>query len=132
MSVTDYLLKNLPYPNMQIVLPSVYLLMVYMSTHLRRTAAHYFTANITLILVAFTTQSMGLLVGALAPTPQIATSLLPGFLLPFTLMSGFLANRGRIVPYWYWLERISFLAYGCVSARSLAAYVLTVWVAFDS
>jgi hypothetical protein len=65
-------------------------------------------------MVAFTCQSIGLLIGAAAPTPQLATAMMPLAIVPFTLMSGLLANRARLDPYWIWLEKLSFMSYGFV------------------
>lgn len=96
----------------QFVFPTIFAIIVYFSTDLRAGADHFFIMLVTIVLIGFTTQSIGLLLGAAAPTPQLATALLPLCIVPFTLVSGFLASNQRLDPYWLWLSRISFMSYG--------------------
>jgi ABC-type multidrug transport system permease subunit len=100
------------YPPIQVLFPTLFSVILYFSTDLRAGADHFFVYAGVLVCVAFTAQSLGLMVGALAPSAQIAIALAPVSFVPFMLMGGLFANRDRLDPYWLWLEKISFVAYG--------------------
>ena len=55
----------------QVLFPTIFSCIVYFSTVLRAGADHYFIFLVTCMLVSLTTQSLGLLLGAAAPTPQL-------------------------------------------------------------
>jgi len=94
-----------------IIFPSLLSLIVYFMTDLRRTVNHFFIFMVTICIQAFTSSSLMIAVGALAPTPEIGLIIAPVANMIFLLFSGFLINLNNI-PVWYrWLNYISFFRY---------------------
>ena len=101
-------LAELPF---QVVFPLIFTVIVYFMAGLRPGAGHFFLAAFFLILDAVAAQSMGLMLGAAAPTPAIAIMLVGFTLIPMILAGGFFASRNRLDPAWLWLEYISILSW---------------------
>ena len=65
-----------------------------------------------LVLITHCAAALGFVIGSVAPTPQVAVVLAPPFQIASVLVSGLLANKERIHPYFSWLETLSFLSWG--------------------
>lgn len=74
--------------NVRLATKTLFAVIVYFSVGLRGGADAFFIFAGTLVLVAFSAQSLGLLVGSVSPRPELAMVLTPMFFIPFTLMSG--------------------------------------------
>eukprot|EP00899_Mesostigma_viride_P012079 jgi/Mesvir1/20872/Mv07952-RA.1 len=107
-----YLSKNVSEAPFQLFFPLIFNIIVYFMAGLRPGASYFFITYSIIMLVAFAAQSIGIMVGALAPNPALAVALTPMTIIPFILTSGLLANRERLNDAWVWLEKISFMSYG--------------------
>jgi len=66
---------------------------------------------VTLITEVFTTSSLFVLVGSVAPNQQIAQVIAPISLILFMLFGGFYLNSDNIPVYYIWLKYLSFFKY---------------------
>eukprot|EP00179_Madagascaria_erythrocladioides_P008346 CAMPEP_0198309828 /NCGR_PEP_ID=MMETSP1450-20131203/2080_1 /TAXON_ID=753684 ORGANISM="Madagascaria erythrocladiodes, Strain CCMP3234" /NCGR_SAMPLE_ID=MMETSP1450 /ASSEMBLY_ACC=CAM_ASM_001115 /LENGTH=853 /DNA_ID=CAMNT_0044012607 /DNA_START=34 /DNA_END=2591 /DNA_ORIENTATION=+ len=66
---------------------------------------------LVLYVTTFTTESLGLCLGAVSPNTDVALGLSPLVLIIFLLFSGFYINSESIPPWMVWIEYISFIPY---------------------
>ena len=94
----------------QVVFPLAFGTILTIMTGLQRGRIWTFLG--VLVLITNCAAALGFVIGSIAPTPQIAVVLAPPFQIASVLVSGLLANKERIHPYFAWLETISFLSWG--------------------
>ena len=71
----------------------------YFMVGLRASAGHFLRFSLGLGLLALSSNSLGQVLGALAPSPLMAVMLSPLVVIPFMLTSGFFLNVDDIPPY---------------------------------
>ena len=101
-------LSELPF---QVMFPLLFSSIVYPTAGLRAGMTHFLTFWGTLVICALTSESLGIMIGSVAPDPQLAVAMTPAAIIPFFLTGGLFANRERLDPYWIWLEKLSYISY---------------------
>ena len=71
----------------------------YFMVGLQPSASHFLRFSLALSLLALASNSLGQLLGALAPSPLLAVMLSPLCVIPFMLTSGFFINIDDLPPY---------------------------------
>ena len=95
----------------QLFFPIVFSCLVYFAAGLREEASAFLVFTFVLICVCFASQSWGLMIGALAPTPEIALIGVLPVVIPFIIAGGLFANRERFEPELLWLEKLSIISW---------------------
>lgn len=94
---------------LDLVMPCIFILIVYFMTNLRVTAAAFFLTTLTVFLDVVTSQGLGFLIGAVMMDVKKATTLASIVMLAFMLTAGFFVQH---IPVWMkWLKYISFNYY---------------------
>ncbi|EKU20573.1 atp-binding cassette subfamily member group wbc protein 2, partial [Nannochloropsis gaditana CCMP526] len=78
-------------------------------------------------VVALTTQAscaMALMVGSLSANPMLTLGILPAFITPMVLFSGFLYDTATLPSYLAWLPKISIVNYGFAALITLQQSLL--------
>ena len=78
---------------------------------LKSSVSAWFVFTGTLVLIAQCAASMAIMLGAAAPTPDLAVALAPMPAVPFIVTGGFFANSERLDGFWIWLKKLSFFSY---------------------
>lgn len=107
-----FLARTIPDMILQIVFPCLFGLIAYTMAGLRGGLVHFLVYEAVLVMIAQCANSMALLLGSVAPTPELAVALAPMPAIPFIIVGGFFANNVRF-DHWYfvWLEKLSFFSY---------------------
>ena len=106
---------ELPY---LIVFPLIFDLIVYWMVGMASTAGQFFSFYLVSFLIAFSGNSLGLLLGSMISDPKTVSAVASVFIVPFVLFSGFFKNRGNF-PVWIgWIEYISPLKYGFIGVTT--------------
>lgn len=94
---------------LDLVMPTIFVLIVYFMTNLKLTAAAFFLTLLTVFLNVVTSQGLGFLIGAVMMDVKQATTLASIVMLSFMLTGGFFVQH---IPVWMkWLKYISFNYY---------------------
>ncbi|CAM6047793.1 unnamed protein product [Sphagnum compactum] len=90
---------------LDLVLPSIFLIIVYFMTNLRRTAAAFLLSVISVYLFVIASQGLGFLLGAAMMDVKKASTLASIIMLTFMLTGGFFVQS---IPVWIsWLKYLS-------------------------
>eukprot|EP00796_Vickermania_ingenoplastis_P001342 gene1342-783_t len=92
----------------QILFPTVYSVIFYWMVHFVRTAPAYFVNWGILVVLSNFGYAFGLMFATFFQNSQAAFAMVPLILLPLFVVSGMFANTSRLVPYWTWLNYLSF------------------------
>lgn len=93
-----------------LLFPLIFSVLFYNLAQLRQDAVSFWSfAGITM-LISQCAAGLGLMIGCLVPTPELATSLAPVFLIPLIIVGGLLANTDSLKGF-VWLEAISPIHY---------------------
>jgi ABC-type multidrug transport system ATPase subunit/ABC-type multidrug transport system permease subunit len=115
-SVTPYyfsrVLIQLPF---QIVFSLLKCLILYWLIGLQAVASKFFTFFATVILMEFVGGALGTLFSCLVAQIQVALLVIPLFLMPFTLFSGFYINLDSVTIWLRWLSYISPMKWGYIA-----------------
>ena len=95
----------------QVTFPLLFSSIVYPVAGLRAGGEYFVKFWGTLVMCALTSESLGIMLGSVAPDPQLAVAITPAAIIPFFLTGGLFANRERLDPYWIWLEKLSYISY---------------------
>lgn len=87
---------------------------VYWITGLVPTAGGFFTFYGILMMMQQVGAGFGLAISAAIDSYVIASGTTPLILIPMMLVAGIFASTARLRPYWYWLEKSSFMRAGYV------------------
>eukprot|EP00249_Psilotum_nudum_P014605 c24911_g1_i1 orf=624-3056(-) len=99
-------LSDLP---LDLILPVVFVIIVYFMAHLRMTVAAFCYTILTVFLIVLTSQSLGLLIGAAVMDVKKATTLSSVLIVTFMLTGGFFLRN--IAGFIRWMKYLSFHSY---------------------
>ncbi|KAL3831605.1 hypothetical protein ACJMK2_023342 [Sinanodonta woodiana] len=94
-----------------IIIPSLFIAIVYWMSGLYGTAKAFFICYGILILVVNTTVSFGLVVSCMSYSIDMALALAPPLMIPLFLLGGLLINVDSIPVYLSWLQYFSWFKY---------------------
>jgi ABC-type multidrug transport system ATPase subunit len=103
---TYYLTRVLFDVPAHLVVPFIFSAIFYHLASLRATAQAFWTFTGTIILISQCAAGLGLMVGCLVPSPEVATTVAPVFLIPLIIVAGLLVNVESLQGF-VWLEAIS-------------------------
>eukprot|EP00475_Leptophrys_vorax_P003406 TRINITY_DN12009_c0_g1_i1.p1 TRINITY_DN12009_c0_g1~~TRINITY_DN12009_c0_g1_i1.p1 ORF type:complete len:643 (+),score=189.13 TRINITY_DN12009_c0_g1_i1:173-1930(+) len=92
--------------------PFLSLTVVYWMAGLQADGGKYITAAILIILVALSSEGIGLISSTIAPNVVVANILAPLITIIFLLLGGFYIQTDNIPKYFKWIETLSYLKYG--------------------
>eukprot|EP00758_Cryptobia_borreli_P013535 Tbor_TRINITY_DN5844_c1_g3::TRINITY_DN5844_c1_g3_i1::g.6773::m.6773 len=87
---------------------------VYFVTGLYINPKNFFIFYAAMLFCAQTASSLGMLVGIAIVNDAAAASVLPMVSIPLMLTGGLLASVDQIRPYWYWIEKISYIRHAFI------------------
>lgn len=111
-SVTSFFLSRLViYSSFQIIYATIYALLIYFLIGLTAELDKFFIFYAATLLNGFIAVVLGFFFGAIFPTVEQATIMVPLLLVPTMLFSGLLISFDSIPVYFLWLYYISFVQY---------------------
>lgn len=99
---------------LQIVFIIMECIILYFMTGLHRSAGAFFYYFGVIALVSQVATGLGFAISATFPSLIVASALTPLILLPLALAGGLFASTSRLRPYWYWIEKPSFMRQGYI------------------
>jgi len=109
-----FLSRNIVEIPFLVLLPSVYILLVYWMFGFANTALQFFTMYLILFLISFTGTSLGLLIGSVFNDEKGVNLATPILVLPLVVLSGFYKNSANIPKWFSWIQYISPIKYGFI------------------
>jgi len=97
---------------LQIISCFLQAVVVYWSAQLVQEAANFFLYFAITLASTQVGVGIGLAISTAFDSYTVASGVAPMVVIPFMLCSGLLASTARLHPYWYWLEKPSFLRAG--------------------
>ncbi|EAN89676.1 putative ABC transporter [Trypanosoma cruzi] len=92
----------------QMLFPTIFDLITYFMMHLYRSPGAFFVNWFILVLLATFGYSFGLMFATFFESSTTAFAIVPVIFLPLLVVAGLFANTQRLVPYWVWLNYLSF------------------------
>ncbi len=99
---------ELPY---QLLIPCLFLFIIYWCVQFRNEAECFFSFMATLLLVVFYGNSLGMMVSSSFKSVREALAIVPVIVLPLMLYSGYVANISKIVVWLRWIQYLSPIRY---------------------
>ncbi|EME31653.1 ABC transporter, ATP-binding protein isoform 2 [Galdieria sulphuraria] len=106
-----YLSKTLVEIPRSLLFSLFFCVVLYWMVGLRDSARSFFLFLVVIFLTSLTAEGIALTVSAGAPTPQIASAIIPLFLVVSILFGGFFLSNAQIPNYFVWLKYMSFVKY---------------------
>ena len=108
--ISYYFSKQLAEFPLQLIVPSIFLLIVYFAVGLQYSSVHFANFLLIFLLLNFVVNSFGLLFGALFQA-QLAAVLMPVCLIFAMLFAGFYVNTENIPVFLKWAKYASMFYY---------------------
>lgn len=99
---------------LQIIASFLSCVIIYWMTYLLQDAKHFFLFFAIQLAVTQVGVGIGLAISTAIDSYIVASGVTPMIIIPFMLCAGLLASTSRLHPYWYWLEKPSFLRAGFI------------------
>ncbi|KAG5511140.1 hypothetical protein JKF63_07080 [Porcisia hertigi] len=87
---------------------------LYWMVGLQRDPGSFFLYLGIIALVSQVATGLGFAISTACPSMMISSAIAPLILMPLALTGGLFASTDRLRPYWYWLEKPSFMRHGYV------------------
>lgn len=97
-----------------LIIPLVFAAINYFMIDLAQSAGQFFIHYLIFALMSFNGASLGLFIGSIILDPKTASGVVPLFILPYVIFSGFFKNRADFPAWIGWIEYISPLKYGFI------------------
>nr|AJM93645.1 ABCG1 transporter [Trypanosoma cruzi] len=104
-----FLSKTLVESPMRVFFAFLECCILYWMVGLYRQAGAFFYYFAVIALLTEVASGLGFAIGATFKSLVVASGTAPVILLPLAMVGGLLANTDRLHPYWYWLEKPSFI-----------------------
>jgi ABC-type multidrug transport system ATPase subunit len=108
---TYYLSKNFAELPLQLLLPIIYGTIAYWMISFQATAKAFFTFLVFLVVIAFTSQSLGIMISAAVPNITVANIVAPLVLIVLVLFGGLYANNQTFWAGISWIQYLSYVNY---------------------
>lgn len=109
-----YLSKYVSELPVQLIGSMLETIIVYFMTDLHRSAGNFFYYFAVVTMVSQVSGGLGFAISASVESFVVAAGLAPLAIVPLMMCAGLLASTDRLRPYWYWLEKPSFMRHGLV------------------
>ena len=96
---------------MQIIFPTLYCVITYFMLGLPHDFTRFIKIWFIYVLHTQVAQSIGVVIGAAAPSMQVAVFLAPMTAVPMMLFSGFFIILEQIKPFLRWIQYLSYFRY---------------------
>lgn len=107
-----YLSKTIVEIPFLIIIPIIYMSILYWMSGLIQDGEAFITATGVSILISNAAASFGYVISTAAPSTTAALAIAPALMIPFLLFGGFFLNSGSTPDYLIWLKYISWFYYG--------------------
>lgn len=107
-----YLSKTIVEIPFLIIIPIIYMSILYWMSGLIQDVEAFITATGVSILISNAAASFGYVISTAAPSTTAALAIAPAIMIPFLLFGGFFLNSGSTPDYLIWLKYISWFYYG--------------------
>ncbi|RNF00480.1 ATP-binding cassette protein subfamily G, member 4 [Trypanosoma rangeli] len=92
----------------QVLFPTIFDLVAYFMIHFYRSPGAFFVHWFLLVILATLGYSFGLMFATFFESATTAFAIIPVIFLPLFIVAGLFANTKRLIPYWAWLNYLSF------------------------
>jgi len=93
---------------------TIYIAIIYWAVGLQNDLKRFFIAVALSIAMTINANALGVCVGSLFKSIEVAMAVVPLFVLPLMLFSGFFVNSDNLPVYFKWVEKVSPIRYGFV------------------
>lgn len=97
------------------IIPLIFSCINYFMIDMANSGGQFFLHVLVSILMGFNGASLGLLIGSIILDPKSVSAVVPIFILPIILFSGFFKNRADLPDWIGWIEYISPNKYGFIA-----------------
>ena len=111
-TISYYIGRNVAYLPLEWLLPFLFIILGYFSSHLNNNAGTFFLQLLVLELVYWMSASYGLVISTAIKQFDVALALVPVLIIPLMLVSGFFVSLDQVPKFFYWLEYLSMFKYG--------------------
>lgn len=111
-TISYFVGRNLAYLPLEWLLPFIFIILGYFSSHLNNNAGTFFLQLLILELVYWMSASYGLVISTAIKQFDVALALIPVLIIPLMLVSGFFVSLDQVPKFFYWLEYLSMFKYG--------------------
>ncbi|KAG5486667.1 hypothetical protein LSCM1_07920 [Leishmania martiniquensis] len=98
----------------QIVAVLVESIILYWMVGLHRDAGSFFHYVGVILLLSQVATGLGFAISTSCPSLIVASAITPLILMPLAIGGGLFASTDRLRPYWYWLEKLSFMRHAYI------------------
>ncbi|KAG5485847.1 hypothetical protein CUR178_07439 [Leishmania enriettii] len=98
----------------QIISALVESVILYWMVGLHRGAGSFFHYLGVILLLSQVATGLGFAISTSSPSLIVASAIAPLTLIPLSLGGGLFASTDRLRPYWYWLEKLSFMRHAYI------------------
>ncbi|EPY36956.1 ABC transporter [Strigomonas culicis] len=112
--LTYFLSRSIAELPMQLFFILLECIILYFMVGLHVAPASFFYYFAVIALVSQIATGLGFMLSALLPSLMVASAMAPLVLMPLAAAGGLFASTTRLRPYWYFLEKLSFMRHGYI------------------